>query len=64
MKDKAAQQITDTIKLKHHSTNIPTITPAEKITKAVNNITSAIQNQPTKGPPDILKWYNGYVQYS
>eukprot|EP00957_Ditylum_brightwellii_P139822 10654197-Ditylum_brightwellii.AAC.1 len=35
MKEKAAQQITDTVKFKHHGAKVPTVTLAERVAKAV-----------------------------
>eukprot|EP00957_Ditylum_brightwellii_P053208 4034464-Ditylum_brightwellii.AAC.1 len=34
MKEKAAQQKTDTVKFKHHGAKVPTVTPAERVAKA------------------------------
>eukprot|EP00957_Ditylum_brightwellii_P202398 15329996-Ditylum_brightwellii.AAC.1 len=42
MKEKAAQRITDTIKFKHHGAKMPTVTLAERVAKAVKELTSAV----------------------
>eukprot|EP00957_Ditylum_brightwellii_P004862 370516-Ditylum_brightwellii.AAC.1 len=55
MKEKAAQRITDTIKLKHHGIKVLNVTPAEQIAKAVKELTAAIRNDPTEGPPDYIE---------
>eukprot|EP00957_Ditylum_brightwellii_P010787 818009-Ditylum_brightwellii.AAC.1 len=55
MKEKAAQQITDTIKLKHHRAKVPTVTMAGRVAKAVKELTSAICNEPTDGPLDYIE---------
>eukprot|EP00957_Ditylum_brightwellii_P008465 641890-Ditylum_brightwellii.AAC.1 len=55
MKEKAAQQITDTIKFKHHGAKVPTVTPAERIAKGVKELTSEVCNEPTDGPPDYIE---------
>eukprot|EP00957_Ditylum_brightwellii_P207236 15352093-Ditylum_brightwellii.AAC.1 len=40
MKEKAAQWITDTIKFKHHRGKVPTVTPAERVAKAMKKLTT------------------------
>eukprot|EP00957_Ditylum_brightwellii_P171918 13088536-Ditylum_brightwellii.AAC.1 len=55
MKEKAAQQITDTVKFKHHGAKVPTVTPTERVAKAVKELTSAVCNEPTDGPPDYIE---------
>eukprot|EP00957_Ditylum_brightwellii_P078851 5996039-Ditylum_brightwellii.AAC.1 len=55
MKEKAAQWITDTIKFKHHGAKVPTVTLAERVTKAVKELTNAVCNEPTDGPPDYIE---------
>eukprot|EP00957_Ditylum_brightwellii_P092683 7057150-Ditylum_brightwellii.AAC.1 len=39
MKEKSAQRITDTVKFKHHGAKVPTVTPAERVAKAVKELT-------------------------
>eukprot|EP00957_Ditylum_brightwellii_P124182 9466301-Ditylum_brightwellii.AAC.2 len=55
MKEKAAQHITDTIKFKHHGVKVLNVTPAERIAKAVKDLTAAVRNDLTKGPPDYIE---------
>eukprot|EP00957_Ditylum_brightwellii_P010588 802011-Ditylum_brightwellii.AAC.1 len=55
IKEKAAQRITDTVKFKHHGTKVPMVTLAERVAKAVKELTSAVCNEPTDGPPDYIK---------
>eukprot|EP00957_Ditylum_brightwellii_P055610 4214258-Ditylum_brightwellii.AAC.1 len=55
MKDKAAQRITNTVKFKHHGANVPTVTLAERVAKAVKELISAVRNEPTDGPPDYIE---------
>eukprot|EP00957_Ditylum_brightwellii_P141215 10759116-Ditylum_brightwellii.AAC.1 len=55
MHEKAAQCITDTIKFKHHGVKVPNVAPAKQIAKAVKDLTAAVRNDPTKGPPDYIE---------
>eukprot|EP00957_Ditylum_brightwellii_P209892 15363760-Ditylum_brightwellii.AAC.1 len=55
MKEKVAQWITDTVKFKHHGAKVPMVTPAERVAKVVKELTSAVQNEPTDGPPDYIE---------
>eukprot|EP00957_Ditylum_brightwellii_P073345 5573763-Ditylum_brightwellii.AAC.1 len=55
MKEKAAQRRTDTVKFKHHGAKVPTFTPAERFSKAVKELTIALCNEPTDGPPDYIE---------
>eukprot|EP00957_Ditylum_brightwellii_P108123 8248236-Ditylum_brightwellii.AAC.1 len=55
MKEKAAQWKTDTVKFKHHGAKVPTVTPSERVAKAVKELTSVVNNEPTYGPPDYIE---------
>eukprot|EP00957_Ditylum_brightwellii_P048928 3712512-Ditylum_brightwellii.AAC.1 len=55
MKEKAAKWITDTVKFKHRGAKVSTVTPAERVAKAVKELTSAACSEPTDGPPDYIE---------
>eukprot|EP00957_Ditylum_brightwellii_P041676 3156398-Ditylum_brightwellii.AAC.1 len=55
MKQSTAQRITDTVKFKHHNMQLPTVTPAECIEKAIRELTNAVKANPTEGPANYIE---------
>ena len=52
--DSGAVRLTDMWKFKHHSLTVPTITATDRIVKATQDLTTAIDGQ-NKAPPDELE---------
>eukprot|EP00957_Ditylum_brightwellii_P205998 15346352-Ditylum_brightwellii.AAC.2 len=55
MKQSTMQRITDTVRFQHHNVKLPNVTPAERIEKAVRELTNAVKANPTEGPADYIK---------
>eukprot|EP00957_Ditylum_brightwellii_P095428 7268629-Ditylum_brightwellii.AAC.1 len=55
MKQTSAQWITDTIHFKRHNRTVPTVKPAEKIEKAVKELTKAVHNNLMEKPTDYIE---------
>eukprot|EP00957_Ditylum_brightwellii_P210154 15364621-Ditylum_brightwellii.AAC.1 len=55
MKQSIVQRITDTIRFKHHNVKLSTVTPAERIQKAVKELTNAVKTNPTEGPANYIE---------
>eukprot|EP00957_Ditylum_brightwellii_P106090 8092153-Ditylum_brightwellii.AAC.1 len=55
MKQSTAQRITDTSRFKHNNVQLPTVTPAECIEKAVRELTNAVNANPTEGPANYIE---------
>lgn len=53
-KKSGAEHITDTVKFKHHAVALPTVSYAERVTKATNSLIHAIKDMPQPShPPHI-----------
>ena len=46
--------MSDTVKMKHHTIAIPTLTPADRILEAACQLNSVIKQQPKQAPVDKL----------
>eukprot|EP00957_Ditylum_brightwellii_P132800 10126056-Ditylum_brightwellii.AAC.1 len=55
MKQSTVQQMTNTIKFRHHNVQLPTITPVEQIEKAIKELTNAINANSTEGPANYIE---------
>eukprot|EP00957_Ditylum_brightwellii_P039025 2949643-Ditylum_brightwellii.AAC.2 len=47
MKQSTLQRITDTVRFKHHNVKLLTVTPADRIEKAVKELTNAVKANST-----------------
>lgn len=53
-KKSGAEHITDTVKFRHHAVALPTVSSAERVTKATNSLIHAIKDMPQPShPPHI-----------
>eukprot|EP00957_Ditylum_brightwellii_P080776 6143755-Ditylum_brightwellii.AAC.1 len=55
MKQTTAQCITNTVRFQHHNVKLPKVTPAERIEKAVRELSNAVKVNPTEGPANYIK---------
>eukprot|EP00957_Ditylum_brightwellii_P109371 8343121-Ditylum_brightwellii.AAC.1 len=55
MKQTTAQRITDTVRFQHHNVKLPKVTPAERIEKAVRELTNAVKANPTEGLANYIE---------
>ena len=48
------EQLSDTVKFRHHAIAIPQLTPADRILEAARNLDDAIRQQPKQAPLDEI----------
>ena len=51
-------KISDTVAFQHHTVEVPTVTPADRIIRAAKELNAAIRNQPTDMPTDQISAIN------
>eukprot|EP00957_Ditylum_brightwellii_P031173 2362277-Ditylum_brightwellii.AAC.1 len=55
MKQSTTQRITDTVRFQLHNMKLPKVTPAERIEKAIRELTNAVKVNQTEGPTSYIE---------